>query len=307
MAFSNNDYTFKLCTVEYVDDESKGFRIKVVIPNYDSGKNINQVPTRENNGDGVPWCFPMLPKMMHVAPKVGELVFVFMQQPSSGYSQRLYVGPVISQDVMMNYDPDYVGGEDGKLHTSARRLLNGYSESNFTPFANPDEDGNNEGTLPDREDIAIRGRNNTDIILKDNDIRIRCGFKEKPNGSISERLKFNDKDLAYILLRYRKGSDKTSDYNSSITLVGDRINLLSHDSPTYFDMGDKKDLISDECMDKILDKAHQLPYGDVLIDFLKEFVNVFNTHVHPYNGVKPAIKDITPNWESMLSKSVRIN
>ena len=310
----HDNFIFRFCTVEYVDDKSKGLRIKVRIPPYDNGKNITQEPSEENKYDGVPWCFPLLPKMMNVNPKVGEMVVVFCQQPNSAMSQRMFIGPVISQDYMMDFDYDFpTPTESWGMKSSARRLLTGSTADRcYTPFPNPDEDGYNKGTIPEREDIALRGRTNTDVVLKDNDVRIRCGFKTNPKSDTKTRLHFNDKDLSYILMRYRKGKDEVGDYKSSVNIVGDRINLLSHDSNTTFKLGDPQELITDEQMEQILSKAHELPYGDVLVDFLKCFIDVFKRHVHPFPGKEPSLSStdvdsLSPNWNEMLSKSVRIN
>ena len=311
MAREDNS-TFKFCTVEYVDDESKALRVKVRIHPYDNGKDITQEPCVENNFNGVPWCFPMLPKMMHVNPKVGEMVVVFCQEPDSPYSQRMFLGPVISQDYMMDYDYDFPP-TDKFPKSSARRMLTGSTaDKSYTPFPNPDGDGENEGTIPEREDIALRGRGNTDVVLTDDDVRIRCGFKTAPHSTINKKLHFNSEDLSYILMRYRKGQDEVGEYNSSVNIVGDRINLLSHDSNDYFDLGDRKDLISDKEMQNILKQAHELPYGDILVNFLKKFVDIFNRHTHPYAGMEPRLNQadtqaLDPNWDAMLSKSVRIN
>jgi hypothetical protein len=70
--------------------------------------------------------------------------------------------------------------------------------------------------------------------------------------------------------------------------------------------------LSDDEMEKILKQAHELPYGDVLVSFLKKFVDVFNRHTHPYSGLPPTlniadVQTLDPNWDNMLSKSVRIN
>lgn len=308
---TNNTFTYRFCTVEYVDDKSKGMRIKVRMSPQDNGKDITQEPTQDNNGDGIPWCFPLLPKMIHVSPKVGELVVVFCQNPNSVNSQRMFLGPIISQDYMFNWDYDYTS--DWGIKSSARRLLtNMPSDTVYSPFPNPDEDADNRGTIPEREDVALRGRGNADVILTDDELRLRCGFKKNPTSDTKTRLHFNSEDLAYILMRYRKGKDETGSYNSSVNIVGDRINLLSHDSNTYFDLGDSNELVTDMQMEQILEKAHELPYGDVLVDFLKAFVDVFNRHTHPFPGKAPSLGEadketLSPSWNNMLSKSIRIN
>ena len=74
---------------------------------------------------------------------------------------------------------------------------------------------------------------------------------------------------------------------------------------------DRDDLISDDAMKEIIEKAHQLPYGDILIEFLETFRNAFTTHVHPYPGLPPCVTDevintTTYNLNDMLCKNVRI-
>jgi hypothetical protein len=58
---------------------------------------------------------------------------------------------------------------------SALRALNG---TRIGPAPNPEMYAKVKGTLPKYEDIALLGRKDTDIILKDNDLRIRCGVKK---------------------------------------------------------------------------------------------------------------------------------
>ena len=63
----------------------------------------------------------------------------------------------------------------------------------------------------------------------------------------------------------------------------------------------------------ILEKAHELPYGDLLVDFLKMFVKYFINHVHPYPGVPQysegeGVRYLSNfDFNSLLSESVRIN
>ena len=59
-------------------------------------------------------------------------------------------------------------------------------------------------------------------------------------------------------------------------------------------------------------KAHQLPYGDVLVEFLKLFVRTFSSHVHPYPGLPPCqttdyLETTSYDLDKILSESVRIN
>ena len=45
----------------------------------------------------IPYAFPLLPKMLHVKPKLHEMVLVVLSDDKDEGSQRYYIGPVISQ------------------------------------------------------------------------------------------------------------------------------------------------------------------------------------------------------------------
>ena len=287
----NDEYILRLCTVINVIDDNCGLRIKVRLAYEDSGIEDKDLP----------YCFPLLPKLIHVNPRIGELVFVILQSQGQPSGNRFFIGPIISQPYFLNYE----------TANQAQSLLQGKQICH--PLPHPQMNTDNIGTLPDREDIAIQGRENTDIILKPKELLLRCGFKKHPLASAENTLIFNDKDLAYIQLKYGNYRDnKDNKFNSVVNIVGDRINLLSHDSGTYFDLGDRKDLITDETLLDILDRAHPLVYGDKLIEFLKKFIMIFMTHQHawaqlPPNLLEPHKEILKTDLDAMLSQVIRIN
>ena len=251
------------CKVEDVKDDNGGLRIQVRIPYMDSSF---------DGKDKLVDAFPLLPKFMHVNPKKGEMVFVFLESLEDGKSNRFFLGPVISQPQKMDKD-NYV---------SAQNLLRGTNPKDLLPepSLNPD----NNGTLPDRYDIAIEGRGNTDLILKPNELLLRCGYKVDANAPKSECLKFNKVNPGYVQMKYfRNPNNGNKEYSTVTNIVADKINLLS------------------------------LPYGDKLVDFLKDFVRIFLIHTHPFAMDKPILnqadmtKLIDPHFDEMLSDSVRIN
>ena len=298
MSSNNNIVTdhsiIAITKVERVEDNMGGGRIKVRISPYDIVYKTD---------DDLPYCFPLLPKLVHVYPKVGECVLVIWQNPDSKNGQRFYIGPLIAQDY----------GLDLSLFSRAKSLLDGRPE--FSAMKNPERDPENIGTLIDKDDVALRGRSNADVILKPSELRLRCGFlKNKGDGNNEEKLHFNNKDLAYIQMKYK---DKMKDANghefsSLINIVADRINLLSHDSRTPFSLGDRKDLVTDEELGKIMENAHPVPYGDNLVDFLKKLIEVFKNHTHPYVNMPPTFSEadkavLDTNLGDYLSYAVRIN
>lgn len=288
----NNNLIY-MCRVLSVIDDNEGLRIKVRIPYFDD----KNTPVSE-----LPYVFPLLPKMMHVNPKNNEMVLVLLQSIGDSQGNRFFIGPVISQPQKMDFDA---------YNYSAQSLLRGnqIAKPLPAPSLNPD----NYGTLPDRDDVALQGRGNSDVILKPSEMRLRCGFKQNSLAFKEDCLKFNKVDLGYIQMKYKRMKDhKNNDFSSIINVVADRINLLSHDSKTYFNLTDPESLITEDELKKIFEEAHPLPYGDELINWLKQLIQVIRNHTHPFSMDPPCFKEqeekvLSTDLDEMLSKSIRIN
>lgn len=287
MTYSDN-YTLKRAKVLSVTDDLDGLRIKVRLYPED-----NQ--TTDDND--LPYCFPLLPKMVHVNPKEGESVLIILAKQDDPKGDRYFFGPIIAQPQNL----DFAASDSG-----AYTLMNG---SIVSPQQAPSNNPENEGSFPDRDDISLRGRENTDIILKPDEIRIRCGIHK----SGSNKLAFNDRNIGYIQMKYINGIEhKGKPFNSVTNIVSDKINLLSYQSIDGFKMTDTKSLITDEQLIEILNKAHLLPYGDILIEFLDQFLKAFVNHTHnfPGNPTLPTeeVKSVA-NYDlnKILCKSIRIS
>ena len=114
-------------------------------------------------------------------------------------------------------------------------------------------------------------------------------------------------------MKYINGIEhKGKPFNSVTNIVSDKINLLSYQSIDGFKMTDNKSLITDEQLIEILNKAHLLPYGDILIEFLDQFLKAFVNHTHnfPGNPTLPTeeVKSVA-NYDlnKILCKSIRIS
>ena len=260
----------------------------------------------------------MLPKHLLINPKKGEKVFVFFQKHTA-QSFRAFIGPVVMQDYMLNYAPGSVNGTTAfDVNTLSKPDTyegeNNTKEKLMGPFEAPSRNPENDGTIPKQDAVVIRGRANTDVVLKENETQIRCGFQVNPfDQSTKTKLKYNSVDPGYIQLRYKPMKDQKGDeFKSAINIVADRINLLSYDSPSYISELGSKDYVTDKRMEEIFQKAHPLPYGDELVAFLKEFVRVFMEHSHPFHQEPPCLSStnsdsINRNLDNILSKSIRIN
>ena len=286
MSVPSDDKIFRECAVVSVNDENACLRIKVRLQPEDNNTAVEDLP----------YCFPLLPKHFQVNPKVGEMVLVITSRLGVSQSRRWFIGPIISQQYMLREDP-FISATTGYFSLLPR------------PELNPE----NEGSYPDREDVAVQGRKNSDLILKENEVRLRCGFQKEPNGLSQNSLLFNKEDLSYIQMKYKRMKDhKGNTFNSAINIVADRINLLSHDSTTPFTLNDKKELITEKELIKILEKAHPLIYGDELVDFLKQLIEVIRTHTHPFSMdppcfTTPQTKVLDTDLDAMLSQSIKCN
>lgn len=302
-----------ICKVKRVYDDNDGLRIRAKIPYFD-----DNIPD-----DKLPYAFPLLPKFVHVHPQIGECVLIFTQAANKPSTDRFFIGPIISQPYMMSFDP---------YETSARKLLNGASETK--PYPKVDMQPGNAGTLPNREDIAIEGRLNTEVVLKDNEIRLRCGHKKNPRSSVvTDRLLRNDINPAYIQMKYgvmpvdekykprpvgmssfaESGMMSVAKAQSMINIVADKINLLSHNSPSNFNLHDKNDLINDNELKKIFNEAHPMVYGDILVAYLEKLIDLFHNHHHPFAYKTPEFRQDQEDFfkidlkKDLLSKNILIN
>lgn len=272
-------------------DPYGGQRIQVRLGNVHDG---------DTNDSNLIYCTPLMPKLVHIIPKPGELVAVFLQRGNSSKGNRFYIGPILSQPQRYYHE----------LSTSSQAFMDNPDGSDNLTLEDPDK-GENKGTIPSVDDIAILGRDNADIILKDDEIRIRCGLKRNSKASVDENLKFNKVDPAFIQMQWKKRTDSNSkNYSSSINLYADRINLLSRNGDVNIGELDNEELISEEKMTELLDKCHPLVYGDVLVSFLKQFVTTFLNHTHPYSMLTPVLDSnvvniSNTNFNGMLSKSVK--
>lgn len=278
-------YTFKICKVFSVSDDTDSGMIKVRFrPEDDKIKTIKELPD----------CFPLLPKMYHVMPKVGEAVLVFTTELGDGASQRFYLGPIISQAHKINKDnfDSAISNLDGSI---------------LGPDVAPSKNPETEGAYPPLESIAVKGRGDCDIEINEDDLRIKCGVKIS-NENDREHAIFNRKNPAYMKLKYYRNI--SNDYSSTATIVADKINLITHNIGR-FSLTDKKDLISDKAMEEIVKKAHQLPYGDILVEYLELLRTAFISHVHPYPGLPPCSTDTVLSVSAyslpnMLCENIRI-
>lgn len=267
--------------------------------------------------DNLPWCFPLLPKFVVTPPKPKEAVFVFIFGRDNQHIDRMFLGPIISQPQNLNFDPFYLSA------------LAGFSFGSELPKVSVNTIPQLKGIFPDPSDVSIQGRYNTDITQKNNEVVIRAG-KFVPvtvNSNNPFPFTFNSKTQAYIQIKndivvIPQTNTQKEERGSVINHVANKINLITHKygSP-IFNVTNQDNLISDDELARILDEAHQLPFGDIVLEYLRLMKDAVLYHVH--NGYGNIATDLTGDGnkqaiaifksraddleKQMLSKNIRIN
>ena len=276
-------------------DETGADRIAVrIIPEDNDKRNNNAIDIH---------AFPLLPKTFYSKPKIGEGVFVLFGTANDGNSQRYYIGPVTSQIHRIYFDPARYGGDS-------------YQKGAQKDFdVNPYIDEEAYGSYPSAGDVAIMGRKSTDIILKDDDIRIRAGVRLSDDET-KYKITFNTKSPAYIKLKHHY-EPLDGGNESTATIVADKINLISNKSyEPNVDTADPDELITDDEMNKILQEAYRIPYGEKLVKLLKQMIDIFCNHTHDFAEKTPNkyfVDELTNaakeplDQMKLLSDGIRIN
>jgi len=295
-----------IAKVVSVDDANNGGIIRVFIDG------IDETSTPDNN---LAICYPLMSRIVHVMPKVGEAVLVLMgstfeNRKSQLKANRFWIGPLLSNyQNIMNDNTDVFGMLNVKSMISTTKNLTAdplqvkarnrkSDEINIFPVDNttpPLQEGN-------LDDVTIIGRNNTDIIQSDNKVTARAGkhLKNKPD-------KQNTVNPSYSILEF-------IDENTSYGLTaGDEIYLVSHKGRYKF----KKILTKDD-IQELRDNAQSMLYGELTVQYLKTLTEVFLGHIHQHPGKEPTygqsskyrIEDLRKelqNIEKLLAKNIKIN
>lgn len=263
-----------------INDPTDGGRIKVKILGLDNKiTDVNELP----------YCYPMLPKFFHVFPKVGEIVRIFIENKETPQRGRFWLGSIISQPHKINYD---------SIYTALSTTNKGLSAPEKAPSTYPDA----KGVYPEKDEIGILGRLNTDIILRDNQLELRAG---KHNND--EPLKLNVTNPASISLTFDE-NEETDEYYSNTVVLSDKIALISHTGDPKF----KAARLNSEDRNRIFEEGHPIARADVLVKAMDIMRRAIISHIHGYSGISADktsnINDLEDiNFESIIQDNIVIN
>jgi len=254
-------------TVVNIDDGMDGANLQVRIPDLD-----NRI-----SDDNLPWCYPLMPKYFHVYPQVGEIVRIFLEDIKFSERSRFWLGSVISQPHKIGFDSKLTA-----LSTTNYALVQ--------PEKAPSTYPNAQGVFPEKSDVAIVGKVNTDIILRLNEVHIRAGKHENDNI-----LNLNTKNPAEISMVFEPQPNLNGVYYSNTIIMSDKIALISHNGNPQFKAA--RQTPNDRI--RIFDEAHPIARADVLIEALNVIRDALINHIHGYSGINAEKTEVITKLENL--------
>lgn len=277
--------------VQSIDDDKNSGRIKVFIDGID--KPMKETDTLIKN---LPLCYPLLSRIVHVMPKVGEMVLVLMtnlnkNSNSTKLGNRYWIGPMVINysDIKENnfvYGDNITADPWQSLNLDNRKI-----EEDIFPidsmFAKTNEN-----------DVSLIGRNNTDITQSDDKITLRAGKHKKNNPKQK-----NEQNPVYSILEF-------IDENTSYSLTaGDELYLVSHKGKNKY-----KKVLTKNDIAQLKSTAQSMLYGELTVKYLRTLTEAFLTHIHTHPQKEPIKKEVVvaletelQNIENLLAKNIKIN
>lgn len=281
-----------------IDDPTEQNRIVARIINLNQNGEIFGGRDRDTPDDKLPFCVPMLPEHFHVRPLVGEMVYIFLENPSDNSAPRYYLGPMINSKLKLGFQ-DYKDAI--KIFDYTQFNVNQKINNNPKVFT----------AFPEQADVAVQGRGDSDLILRQREAYIVAG-KFIPNT-----IDINVQSPSYLQLKQfdniTTGPLKTF---SQANLQSTNVNIFSpigkfrDKNLSSFEKNEEL-----ESYGEFASTLHPLPFGDELVKVLDLIIRCLLNHIHtPQNPLvsNPESKilqeyTIEGNLQNILSKHIRIN
>lgn len=321
--YRNRSYAHRViwpAIVRSVDDKAGYNRIMAeMVQLNDKGQVISGRDRFKSSGQIM--ALPLLPEFMHVRPKPGEQVLLFLENPSDPTSNRYYIGPLISQQTKLNME----SFEDSNRAMYNRNSFDGNQIGTGASTKNDQDAGE---LFAKQDEIAFQGRENGDLVIGKDFVKIRTGIFESPSFRENKRIPCQ---IELKIVNQPLDAQERGVFNNVPGLFGvfesfsqqnitaTNINLISPDGSFR-----KQDRINAEMSynPKLADygtmamKLQPSVLGDDLVDVLYNIINFLVTHFHqPQNP--PTLnafgyellkfKSKIPLSQKILSKKVRLN
>ena len=281
-----------------IDDPTEQNRIIARIINLDENEEIQGGRDRDTPDENLPFCVPMLPEHFHIRPLVGEMVFLFLENPSDNSAPRYWIGPIITS----------------KLKLKQQNYKEAIKIFDYTIF-NVNQDIKNKPKVstvfPEHADVAVQGRNDADLILRPREAYLVSGkFKPGTND-------VNTESPSYLQLKQFENV-KTGPLQtfSQANLQSTNINIFSPVGK-FRDKGLASFEINEDLKSfgDFAGTLHPTVFGDELIKVLDLIIRALILHIHtPQSPLTPIPETIelqtytvSGKLQNLISKHVRIN
>lgn len=281
-----------------IDDPTEQNRIIARIINLDENDNVLGGRDRDTPDDKLPFCVPMLPEHFHVRPLVGEMVFIFLENPSDNSAPRYWIGPITTSKL--------------KLKTQTYKdAVKIFDYSVFNVNEKIDNKPKVATAFPEQADVAMQGRDDADLILRPREAYLVSG-KFKPNTT-----EVNVDTPSYLQLKQfdsvSKGPLKAY---SQANLQSTNVNIFSpigkFRDKNLSKFENNPEL---ESFGEFAQSLHPAVFGDELVKLLDLIIRVLLTHIHtPQKPLVPIpeskdLQEYTVEGalQNILSKYIRIN
>ena len=289
--------------VEFVDDPLSQGRLKVRIDDRD--RLIGSI-------DDLPWCVPLKSTFIYSKPRLGELVFVFLEDPKDNTGIRYWSGPVHTSQSQHKVES----------YASAKNIYKDTASNSKAQISSKDLA---KLDIPKGFDVGLEGRDDAWLILKSREVRLVAGAFKK--GTLQP----NTKTPAFISVSQQENPENNTLSAGEINLVGDDVKLKAYSKADitssvinlYSHLGkfrDKKiaefeknaDLSSFGELSRSLSPSVK---GDELIKLLDLIIRTLLTHIHTPQAplASTALSDQLSSYtvdgelQKIISSYVRIN
>jgi hypothetical protein len=280
-----------------VNDPLEQNRIIARIINLDQDGNILGGRDRDVPDSKLPICIPLIPEHIHIRPLVGEMVILFLENPSDNSAPRYWSGPIINS----------------KLKLKIQEYKEAVKIMDYTDFSVNQNINNKPKTatlFPEQADVAIQGRDDADLILRPKEAYLVAG-KFKPNTFDQ-----NTETPSYIKLKQINNSSGSLKLFSQANIVSTNINLYSPlgkfrgNELKRFEINQNLKSFGD-----IANSLHPAVFGDELIKLLEVIIRFLTTHIHtPQSPPVPTpdlatlqLYSVAGDLQKLISNHVRIN
>lgn len=292
---ARNIYT---AVVVNIDDPTEQNRIIARIVSLDEKGEIKGGRDRDTPDDKLPFCVPMMPEHIHIRPLVGEMVQIFLENPSDNTAPRYWIGPTTTSKLKLSFQ-DY---------KEAVKIFD------YTVF-NVNQDTKNKPktvtAFPEQADVAVQGRGDADLMLKQKEVFLVAG-KFKPNS-----FDINTETPSYLQLK------QYTDIKTGPLKSFSQANLQSTNINIFSPIGKFRDKNLSEYEDnpdlksfgEFASSLHPVVFGDELVKLLDVIIRVLLTHIH--TSQNPLLKTaestlleaytIKGQLQDLLSRYIRVN